>query len=109
MAGFYAALVVGAVVALAYLALVFIEFRRVRRHYADGGLGQAVDIEEPEGRHAEGGFSWIAGAGVLASLLLLVLASVWGWTWYLLPILSIGTAVAVIVAFITDRQQGENR
>jgi hypothetical protein len=41
---------------------------------------------------------------VVVSTGLLALISVWSPAWYLLPFLSIGSAVAVVLAFLRDRE-----
>ena len=103
MSVFYAALVVGGAVAVAYLWLVLDAFRRTRRELEDPALvldeQETAETYERQGR----GFSWVAGLGVAASSALLVLVSLTASIWYLLPFLSIGTALAVVVAFLHDR------
>lgn len=100
MTAFYIVLVVGVVVAVAYLALALEEFRRARRGR------QVIDDESPEAFERQGrGFSWVAGGGVVVSTTLLVLISVNAAFWYLLPLLGIGSALAVVVAFVVDRSE----
>lgn len=101
---FYIALLAGIAVAVAYLYLVKDGFERVRRDYDDeaAGVPRTAEVDyELQGR----GFSWVAGGGVVASTTLLVLASYTGAVWYLLPFLAIGTAVAVVSAFLVDRRE----
>jgi hypothetical protein len=100
MTVFYIVLVIGVVVAVAYLSLAFEEFKRARH-------GRRVaDDESPEAFERQGrGFSLVAGGGVVVSTTLLVLISVSGAFWYLLPLLGIGSALAVIVAFVVDRSE----
>ena len=103
MIAFYVALVVGTVVAGAYLDLVYDGFQRARREYENPTLvlddAEVAESYERQGR----GFSWVAGGGVVVSSTLLIAASVTGAVWYLLPFLGIGTAIAVVVAFLYDR------
>jgi hypothetical protein len=103
MTAFYIALVVGGLVAIAYITLGVEEFQRARRNY-----GEAA--EEPSRREldAQGrGFTWVALGGVVVSTTLLVLISHWSWSWYILPFLSIGSAFAVVLAFLADRDEVE--
>jgi hypothetical protein len=103
MTAFYIALVVGGIVAIAYIALGFEEFQRARRTY-----GTSVEEASAEDLDAQGrGFTWVALAGVVVSTTLLVLISHTSWAWYILPFLSIGSALAVVVAFVVDRDGAE--
>ena len=43
----------------------------------------------------------------MVSTTLLVLISHSGWAWYILPFLSLGSALAVVVAFVVDRDEAE--
>jgi len=104
MPAFYIALLAGIGVAVAYLYLVKDAFERVRRDYYSeaAGVPRAAEVDyESQGR----GFSWVAGAGVVASSSLLVLASYTSVVWYVLPFLAIGAAVAVVAAFLVDRRE----
>jgi hypothetical protein len=110
MAFFYIALIIGAGVAVIYLWLVIAEFRRVRREFTAGGTGAALaavrDEDRPEVYERQGrNFSWMAGGGVVISTSLLALASVTASAWYVLPFLAIGSAIAVILAFLVDRRE----
>ena len=96
------ALGIGLVVAVAYVTLGYQELQRARRSYDDTPAAAADDVaifEEQEGR-----FTWVALGGVIVSTGLLALISVWSPAWYLLPFLSIGSAAAVVVAFLRDRE-----
>ena len=105
MAAFYIALAIGIVVAIGYLALVFDAFRRSRREFITG-VPARDDEDRPEVYERQGrNFSWMAGGGVIVSTTLLVLVSVTPGAWYILPFLGIGSAIAVIVAFLIDRRK----
>jgi hypothetical protein len=101
MTAFWVALAVGSVIALVYVTLAIGTFIRVRRAVLHGDpieRGGADDVVVEEG-----GFTWKAiGAGI-ASLGVIVLISLDGAFWYLPPLLALGSAVAVICAFLTDR------
>lgn len=101
MAAFYIALVIGVLVSVAYVTLALEEFARARRWGTAPG-DDGPEVFERQGR----GFSWVAGGGVVVSTSLLVLVSLDGSFWYLLPLLGIGSAVAVAVAFLVDRGEG---
>ena len=103
MTAFYIALVLGGLIAIAYVALGFEEFKRARRTY-----GEAPEEVSSNDLDAQGqGFTWVALGGVVVSTTLLVLISHWSWSWYVLPVLSIGSALAVVVAFLVDRDEAE--
>jgi hypothetical protein len=98
MVAFSIALVAGGIVAIAYVTLGYKEFQRARRNY-----GAAAETASDLELDAQGiGFTWVALAGVVVSTTLLVLISTWGWAWYVLPFLSIGSALAVVFAFLVD-------
>lgn len=103
MTAFYIALVLGGLVAFAYVALGYEEFQRARRTY-----GEEVEVAADSDLDAQGrGFTWVALGGVVVSTTLLVLISHGSWSWYVLPFLSIGSAAAVVVAFLADREDAE--
>jgi hypothetical protein len=101
MGAFYIALVVGTVIAAAYLTLGYQEFQRARRTYNDPA---PADDHTQVIAEQEGKFTWVALGGVVVSTGLLVLVSVSGSAWYILPFLSLGSALAVVVAFAVDRE-----
>ena len=101
MIAFYIALVLGGIIAVAYLALGYAEFQRARKTY-----GAAVETATDDELEAQGrGFTWVALGGVVVSTSLLVLISHTGWAWYILPFLSLGSALAVVAAFVVDREE----
>jgi hypothetical protein len=103
MTAFYIALVLGGLVAIAYIALGFEEFQRARRTYGETAEEVSGEELDAQGR----GFTWVALGGVVVSTTLLVLVSHWSWSWYVLPFLSIGSAFAVVLAFLADRDEVE--
>jgi len=103
MTAFYIALGLGGIVAVAYVALGFEEFQRARRRYGTSVEEASADDFDAQGR----GFTWVALGGVVVSTTLLVLISHTSWAWYILPFLSIGSALAVVVAFVVDREDVE--
>ncbi len=101
MTAFYIALVLGAVIAVAYVTLGFREFQRIRRSYDEIEFaGDETDVFAQQ----EGKFAWVALGGVIVSTGLLVLASLFGEAWYIPPFLGLGTALAVVVAFVVDSE-----
>jgi len=103
MTAFSIALLVGVIVAVAYIVLGFEEFQRARRTY-----GESAEEISDRDLDAQGqGFTWVALGGVVVSTTLLVLISHTSWSWYILPFLSIGSALAVVVAFLVDREKVE--
>ena len=116
MIAFYIALVIGIIVAVIYLALVIEEFLRARRQFTASAAGARTqhtaeaDPDRPEVYEQQGrNFSWMAGGGVVISTSLLVLVSVNAAVWYVLPFLGIGSAIAVILAFVIDRRAPAGR
>lgn len=100
---FTIALVVGGLIAIAYVALGVEEFRRARRTYGETPEVASDDELDAQGR----GFTWVALGGVVVSTTLLVLISHWSWAWYALPLLSLGSAIAVVLAFLVDRDAAD--
>ena len=94
MTAFVIALAVGVVVAAVYVTLAVGSIGRLR------SAGAVADDAGPVG--GSDGFTWKAGIGVLLSVALLVGISVSSAVWYVLPFLAIGSAVAVILAFLED-------
>ena len=101
MTAFYIALVLGSIIAIAYIALGYAEFQRARRNYRDATEAVDADDLDVQGR----GFTWVALGGVFVSTTLLVLISHTSWAWYILPFLSLGSALAVVTAFVVDREE----
>ena len=105
MTAFYITLVLGSVIAVAYIALGYAEFQRARRSYGATAETVSDDNLDAQGR----GFTWVALGGVVVSTTLLVLISHTSWAWYILPFLSLGSALAVVTAFVVDREEAETQ
>jgi hypothetical protein len=101
---FFSALIVaGLAVGVAYLLLVADAFARLRQQYVrvpstSNGTPAAGLAAVPDER-----IGWKAAGGVVASTSVLALASVTPYAWYLPPVLAVGSAAAVVVAFLIDR------
>jgi hypothetical protein len=101
MIAFWIAVVVGVVVGAAYVALAVQSFVRVRRDVLSGAATAELDVIDDE----HGVFTWKALGGLGGSTLVIALLGIGGAFWYLPAILAIGSAVAVIAAFLIDRRQ----
>jgi hypothetical protein len=100
MTAFVIAVILGAVVAVAYLTLAARSFLDVRRRVLAGAsdeLGTDAVYDSQGGR-----FTWRAGLGVVASILVLAALTLGGGVWYVVPFLAIGSSVAVVAAFLVD-------
>ncbi|UXA17916.1 hypothetical protein [Mycobacterium sp. SMC-4] len=104
MSLFWIVTVIAVVVAVAYLTFGVRAFARVRRDILHAAATrQTEDVAElPDAIHR--GFVWKAFGGVIGSVAVIVLLSVNGVFWYLPIFLAIGSAVAVITAFIIDER-----
>jgi hypothetical protein len=100
---FYLGAGIGSVLAVVYLIVGTLSFLRIRRELA---AGTSIDAFEEELDASEvalvPGFTWKATLAVLTSFVLLVVASYSGVFWYVLAFSGLGTAAAVIVAFILE-------
>jgi hypothetical protein len=100
---FYIGAGIGLVLAAIYLIVGALSFLRIRRQLADGTGVDAFDDEVDSSEIAlVPGFTWKASLAVLTSFVLLVVASYSGAFWYVLALSGLGTAAAVIVAFILE-------
>jgi hypothetical protein len=100
---FYIAAAVGSVLAVIYLIVGALSFLRIRRELAAGTGIDAFDNELDSSEVAlVPGFTWKATLAVLTSFVLLVAASYSGVFWYVLALSGLGTAAAVIVAFVLE-------
>jgi hypothetical protein len=100
---FYIGAGIGSVLAAIYLTVGTLSFLRIRRELA---AGTGVDAFHNEVDSSEialvPGFTWKATLAVLTSLVLLIIASYSGAFWYVLAFSGLGTAAAVIVAFVLE-------
>jgi hypothetical protein len=100
---FYIGAAIGAVLAVVYLIVGGLSFLRIRRELAEGTGIDELDRELDSSEVAlVSGFTWKATLAVLTSLVLLVIASYSGAFWYVLALSGLGTAAAVIVAFVIE-------
>lgn len=105
MIAFWIAVVVGIVVGVAYLALGVQAFLQVRRDVLElAESDDPVEIDTTGLEDDNRAFTWKAAGGVAASTLVIVLLGVSPMFWYLPAILAVGSAVAVVTAFIIDRR-----
>ena len=105
MTAFWIAVVAGIVVGVVYLALGVQAFLQVRQDVlaqVESGVAQEIDTTGLEDDNRA--FTWKAAGGVLASTLVIVLLGVSPVFWYLPAILAVGSAVAVVTAFVIDRR-----
>jgi hypothetical protein len=105
MAAFWIAAVVGAITAVLYLGLALRSFLRVRRRILGGAADELGTDATYDGQG--GDFTWKAGLGVVISITLIACLSLGGGWWYLVPFLAIGSAIAVVVAFLYDEMTAE--
>jgi hypothetical protein len=101
MVVFYVGLAVGLVLAVVYLGVSALSFVRIRRQLITG----AADVVDTAGREGVGlvpGFRWKASLAVLTSFVVLLIASFSGLFWYVLALSGLGTAGAVIAAFVLE-------
>ncbi len=99
---FYIGAGIGLVLAVIYLIVGALSFLRIRRELAAGAGIDAVEELDSSEVALVPGFTWKATLAVLTSLVLLVIASYSGMFWYVLALSGLGTAAAVIVAFILE-------
>jgi len=103
------AVAAGIIVATVYLASIVRSLRRARREMQRHGgaqLSQAALVHDQVFVDQEAGMFWKAAAGLVLSTLALVLLMTGPALWYLVPFLSIATAIAVIAAFALDSDTG---
>jgi hypothetical protein len=100
---FYIGASIGLVLAVIYLIVGALSFLRIRRELAAGiGIDSVQGEADPSGVELVPGFTWKATLAVLTSLVLLIVASYSGVFWYVLALSGLGTAAAVIVAFVLE-------
>ena len=100
---FYIGASIGLVLAVVYLIVGALSFLRIRRDLIDSNKIEAVEAQTDASDVAlVPGFTWKATLAVLTSFVLLVIASYSGAFWYVLALSGLGTAAAVIVAFVLE-------
>jgi hypothetical protein len=106
---FYIAASIGTLLALVYLTVGALSFLRIRRELLSRNTSELSEaLQDDEGANEPGavtlvpGFSWKATVAVATSFVLLVIASFSGAFWYVLALSGLGTASAVIVAFVLE-------
>lgn len=100
---FYIGAAIGLVLAIVYLVVGALSFLRIRRELLNGTGIDAVEAETDASEVAlVPGLGWKASLAVLTSFVLLVVASYSGVFWYVLALSGLGTAAAVIVAFVLE-------
>lgn len=100
---FYIGATIGLVLAVIYLIVGALSFLRIRRELATGTNIDSLD-GEPDSSDVSlvPGFTWKATVAVLTSFVLLIIASYSGVFWYVLALSGLGTAAAVIIAFVLE-------
>jgi uncharacterized ion transporter superfamily protein YfcC len=104
MIAFWIAVVVGVVVAVAYIALAVQAFLRVRSEVLAADTTGATDELDADEIDQDGVFTWKAFGAVIISTMVIVLLGVNSVFWYLPAALAIGSSIAVITAFVIDRR-----
>lgn len=100
---FYIGASIGLILAVIYLIVGALSFLRIRRELSAGTNIVSLDEETDSSDVAlVPGFTWKATLAVLTSFVLLVIASYSGAFWYVLALSGLGTAAAVIVAFVLE-------
>jgi hypothetical protein len=102
----YLALGAGIVVAIAYLAVIYRGFGKSKGEMAAYGgaqLGEVTLTDDRVFKEQEIGIIWKSAAGLILSGVILWLISVNANIWYAVPFLGLGTSLAVILAFILDK------
>jgi hypothetical protein len=103
---FYIGAGIGVILAVVYLIVGALSLLRIRRELLDGN---GVDAQQDDEANSSAvalvpGFTWKATLAVLTSFVALVIASYSGVFWYVLALSGLGTAAAVIVAFVIELQ-----
>ena len=101
---FYIGAAIGLILAVVYVVVGGLSFLRIRRELLNGTGVEALQDDEDDSSAVAlvPGFSWKATLAVLTSFVALVIASYSGVFWYVLALSGLGTAAAVIVAFVLE-------
>ena len=103
----YIATALGLVVGAVYLWVVLqglITAKNDMVTHGGGRLGTVQHVPDKVFRDQEKGLLLQSAAGVVLSTLALLLLALGPVYWHIVPFLSIGTAIAVIVAFAVERR-----
>jgi hypothetical protein len=102
----YVALILGLIVSVAYIFVIYRGFGASKVEMATHGgaqLGEVSLVDDRVFKEQEIGIVWKAAAGLVLSVVVLWLISVSASIWYVVPFLGVGTSLAVIVAFMIDK------
>jgi hypothetical protein len=103
---FYFGAAIGLILAVVYVIVGALSFLRIRRELLNGtNFEYREELSDPSEVALVPGFTWKASLAVLTSFVLLVIASYSGAFWYVLALSGLGTAAAVIVAFVLELRQ----
>ncbi|MGE3872732.1 MAG: hypothetical protein AB7F74_07230 [Parvibaculaceae bacterium] len=105
MTAAYISLIAGLIVAVVYIIAVWRGLIAAKREMAKHGgalIGEITAVDDRVFRAQETGVLVKSAAGVVLSTIALIALILSPWFWYLVPFLSIGTAISVIVAFATE-------
>lgn len=103
MAIFYIGASIGLILAVVYVIVGALSFLRIRRELLSGISWDGEGLENEASEVAlVPGFTWKATLAVLTSFVALIIASYSGAFWYVLALSGLGTAAAVIVAFVLE-------
>jgi hypothetical protein len=103
----YLALGAGILLTIAYLAVIYRGFGKSKAEMAAYGgaqLGEVTLTDDRVFKDQEIGIIWKSAAGLVLSSAILWLISVNANIWYVAPFLGLGTSLAVIFAFILDKE-----
>jgi hypothetical protein len=113
---FYIGTGVGITVSVIYIVVGTLSFLRIRRELLRGTaseLGERIRADKQAIEHSAvsvvPGFAWKATVAVVTSFAALVTASFSSVFWYVLPLTGLGTAAAVIVAFVSELRNDRTR
>jgi hypothetical protein len=101
---FYIGAGIGSILAVVYLIVGALSFLRIRRELLNGTRVDSLQDDEADSSSVAlvPGFRWKATLAVVASFVALIIASYSGVFWYVLASSGLGTAAAVIVAFVLE-------
>ncbi|WP_319453564.1 MULTISPECIES: hypothetical protein [unclassified Mycobacterium] len=103
---FYIGAGIGLILAVVYLYVGALSFLRIRRELLNGtGIDELREEDDSSAVALVPGFTWKATLAVLTSFVALIIASYSGAFWYVLALSGLGTAAAVIVAFVLELRE----